>query len=204
MGPVFLFHYFHEQVELIPYPVPAGLEVKDIDGVASLDGFSSDVTVHMNTLDPHVLAPDGYEVPSFDDFGRIFNSTGGYIWIMWDGSHTSPWNGGTLIQRMNKRRNDVTVGSIALGNLFYMAMYTEDDSGNEPVVWYGAGAQWNDSGVKHAHYNSILFTVYSPEKKGWYFNGNMDAYYITQNGAGNKDTRILRFRKSDVEYIIPE
>lgn len=181
-----------------------GLEVKDIDGVASLDGFSSDVTVHMNTLDPHVLAPDGYEVPSFDDFGRIFNSTGGYIWIMWDGSHTSPWNGGTLIQRRNKRRNDVTVGSIALDNLFYMAMYTEDGSGNEPVVWYGAGAQWNDSGVKHAHYNSILFTVYSPEKKGWYFNGNMDAYYITQNGAGNKDTRILRFRKSDVEYIIPE
>lgn len=181
-----------------------GLEVKDIDGVASLDGFSSDVTVHMNTLDPHVLAPDGYEVPSFDDFGRIFNSTGGYIWIMWNGSHTSPWNGGTLIQRRNKRRNDVTVGSIALDNLFYMAMYTEDGSGNEPVVWYGAGAQWNDSGVKHAHYNSILFTVYSPEKKGWYFNGNMDAYYITQNGAGNKDTRILRFRKSDVEYIIPE
>lgn len=182
-----------------------GLEVKDIDGVAKLDGFRSDISVHMNTLDPHVLAPDGYEVPSFDDFGRIFSSTdGGYIWIMWDGSHRSPWNGGTVIQRRNKRRNDVTVGTLALDDLFYMAMYSNDASGHEPLVWYGAGAQWNDSGVKHAHYNSILFTVYSPEKKGWYFNGGMNAYYIAQNGAGNNDTRILRFKKSDVEYIIQE
>lgn len=25
--------------------------------------------------------------------------------------------------------------------------------------------------------------------------------YLTQNGAGNNDTRILRFKKSPVEYI---
>lgn len=185
-----------------------GLEVKDFDGVAKLDGFRGDISVHMNTLDPRQLAPDGYEVPSFEDFGRIFETTGDYVWIMWDGSHISPWNGGTNIQRRNKRRNDVTVGSIALEDLFFMAMYRggnpadfPEEAGYEPLVWYGAGAQWNDSGVKHGHYNNILFTVYSPERKGWYFNGSMSAFHLAKNGAGTKDTRILRFKKSEVRYI---
>lgn len=179
-----------------------GLEVKDIDGVAKLDGFRHDVKVHMNALPPTTLAPDGYEIPSFDDFGRVFgNTSGDYIWIMWDGSHISPWNGGTNVQRRNKRRNDVSVGSVQMQDLFFMAMYKNGDTENEPVVWYGAGAQWDDNGVKHGHYNNILFTVYSPEKKGWYFIGPMHAFYINQNGAGTKDSRIVRFKKSDVEYI---
>lgn len=177
-----------------------GLQVADIDGIAKLDGYVHGQTVHMNTLDPKHLAPDGYEVPSFEDFGRIFHSTD-YVWLMWDGSHNNSWNGGSNIQRRQRRRNDVTVGSIALTDLIYIAMYNNAESGYEPVVWYGPGTQWNDSGIKHGHYNAMLFTVYSPEKKGWYFNGAMNAYYITQNGAGNNDTRILRFRKSDVEYI---
>lgn len=178
-----------------------GLQVKNIDGIAKLEGFRTGITVHMNTLEPTYLAPDGYEIPSHDDFGRLFLTTGDYVWIMWDGSHVSPWNGGTTIQRRNKCRNDIALDSLLLDNLFYMAMYENGVTQNEPVVWYGAGAQWNDSGVKHAHYNNILFTTYSPQKKGWYFNGAMTAFYITQNGAGNNDTRIVRFKKSDVEYI---
>jgi hypothetical protein len=71
----------------------------------------------------------------------------------------------------------------------------------EPVVWYGPAAQWNASGIYHGHYNNILFTVYEPGGKGWYFNGSMAGLYLTQNGAGNNDTRILRFKKSPVEYI---
>lgn len=177
-----------------------GLQVADMDGTAKLDGYVHGQTVHMNTLDPKHLAPDGYEVPSFEDFGRIFNSSG-YVWLMWDGGHTSDWNGGSNIQRRQRRRNDVTVGSIALTDLIYIAMYNNAESGYEPVVWYGPGAQWNDSGILHGHYNAILFTSYSPERKGWFFSGAMNAYHIAQNGAGPNDTRIVRFKKSDVEYI---
>lgn len=178
-----------------------GLQVKNVDGIAKLEGFRTDIKVHMNTLEPTDLAPDGYEIPSFDDFGRIFQTTGDYVWIMWDGSHISPWNGGTNIQRRNKRRNDVSVDGLLMEDLFYMAMYENGVNQYEPVVWYGAGAQWNDTGVKHGHYNNILFTTYSPQKKGWYFSGSMAALHLSQNGAGNNDTRIIRFKKSDVEYI---
>lgn len=179
-----------------------GLEVKDIDGLAKFDGFRQDIKVHMNTLDPKALAPDGYELPSYDDFGRIFgNMNGGYIWIMWDGSHISPWNGGTNIQRRNRRKNNVTAGSVVMDDLLFMKMYENGNTEDEPLVFYGASAQWDNSGVKHGHYNNMLFACHSPEKKGWYFIGAMHALYVTTNGAGNNDTRIVRFRKSDVEYI---
>ena len=32
-------------------------------------------------------------------------------------------------------------------------------------------------------------------------NGGMGNLYMTKNGASSYDTRILRFKKSDVEYI---
>lgn len=179
-----------------------GLQVIDSEGVAKLDGYVHGQSLHMNTLDPRELAPDGYEVPSYEDFGRIMNSTSGYVWLMWDGSHTNDWGGGSTMQRRNRRRNDVSVGSVALTDLIYIAMYNQADQTYEPVVWYGPGAQWDNSGIRHSnHYNAMLFTCYSPAKKGWFFTGAMNAYYIVTNGAGNNDTRILRFRKSDVEYI---
>ena len=51
------------------------------------------------------------------------------------------------------------------------------------------------------HYNNILFGVYSPTGEGWYMNGGMSNLYLMKNGASSYDTRILRFKKSDVEYI---
>lgn len=71
------------------------------------------------------------------------------------------------------------------------------------VVWYGPGAQWNTSdGIRHnGHHNNILFGVHSPQGQGWFIAGGMENLYLHKNGAGNNDTRILRFKKSDVEYI---
>ena len=37
--------------------------------------------------------------------------------------------------------------------------------------------------------------------QGWFFNGGMGNLFLTKNGAGSSDSRILRFKKSPVEYI---
>lgn len=58
-----------------------------------------------------------------ENFERVLNSTSGTIWLMWDGSHTTAWNGGTNIQRRQRRRNDITVGTVALSDLIYIQMY---------------------------------------------------------------------------------
>ena len=55
-----------------------------------------------------------------ENFERVLNSTSGTIWLMWDGSHTTAWNGGTNIQRRQRRRNDITVGTVALSDLIYI------------------------------------------------------------------------------------
>ena len=82
-------------------------------------------------------------------------------------------------------------------------MWSPDYPEHEPIVWYGVSAQWNAEGILHAgHYNNILFGVYSPEGSGWYVQGSLGGgLYMVKNGAGTKDTRVLRFKKSPVEYV---
>lgn len=178
-----------------------GMEVIDDGGVAKLKGYGPS-SAHINRLDATAMAPDGYELPSMENFERVLNSTSGTIWLMWDGSHTTAWNGGSNIQRRQRRRNDVTVGSVALSDLIYIQMYNNAEQQYEPLVWYGPGAQWDDSGIKHGHYNAMLWATHSPSNgQGWFYNGTMAGLYPNKNGAGSNDTRLLRFKKSDVEYI---
>ena len=108
----------------------------------------------------------------------------------------------TNIQRRQRRRNDITVGTVALSDLIYIQMYNNAEQQYEPLVWYGPGAQWDDSGIKHGHYNAMLWATHSPSNgQGWFYNGTMAGLYPNKNGAGSNDTRLLRFKKSDVEYI---
>ena len=178
-----------------------GLQVIDDGGVAKLEGYSSSAE-HINKIDAKALAPDGYELPSMENFERVFNSTSGTIWLMWDGSHTTAWNGSTTIQRRQRRRNDVTVGTVSLTDLIYISMYNQSEAEYEPVVWYGSSPQWNNDGINHGHYNNLLIAVHNPSNgQGWFFVGGMGGLYPSKNSAGPNDTRILRFKKSDVEYI---
>lgn len=180
-----------------------GLRVVEQDGIAVLDGFSSSSSVHMNKLPADALSPDGYELPSMEEFNRVFDATD-YIWMMWNGTHTlrNPWEGHSRVSRTQQRRNDLVVGTLALTDLISIRMWSPDFPEHEGLTWYGPAAQWNADGIKHGgHYNNILFGVYSPEGSGWFINGGMSNLYMVKNGAGTKDTRILRFKKSPVEYI---
>lgn len=181
-----------------------GLRVVESNGKAVLDGFSTSVPDHINKIPADALSPDGYELASMDDYNRIFDATD-YVWMMWNGTHhiKEPWNGHSAVKREQKRRNDVPVGSMTLSDVIYIQMYSPDFPEYEPIVWYGTSAQWNADGIIHSgHYNNLLFAMHSPQTgQGWYMAGTMSNLYLTKNGAGTKDTRIVRFKKSDVEYI---
>ncbi len=180
-----------------------GMKVIEKDSVIVLDGFTREEKVHINKLPPTTLSPDGYELPSMEEFNRLFDATD-YIWMMYNGTHTlrNPWNGHSKVKRQQLRKNDITIGSMTISNIIYIALSSPDYPEYEPLVWYGPAAQWNDTGILHSgHYNNILFGVYSPTGEGWYMNGGMGNLYMMKNGASSYDTRILRFKKSDVEYI---
>ena len=72
-----------------------------------------------------------------ENFERVLNSTSGTIWLMWDGSHTTAWNGGTKHSRRQEEENDITVGTVALSDLIYIQCTTMQSSNSEPLVWYG-------------------------------------------------------------------
>lgn len=180
-----------------------GMQVIEKDSVIVLERFTRDEKVHINKLPPTTLSPDGYELPSMEEFNRLFDATD-YVWMMYNGTHTlrNPWNGHSKVKRQQLRKNGIQVGSMTISNLIYIALSSPDFPEHEPLVWYGPAAQWNDTGILHSgHYNNILFGVYSPTGEGWYMNGGMGNLYMTKNGASSHDTRILRFKKSDVEYI---
>ncbi len=183
-----------------------GLRVVEQDGKAVLEGFSTNMTAHINKLPPDALSPDGYELPSMEEYNRVFDATD-YVWIMWSGSHKLrvPWEGHSLVRRSQQRRHDIVVGSLQLTELISVGTWSPDFPEHEAVTWYGPAAQWNADGIKHSnHYNNILFGVYSPEGSGWYIAGALANLYMMKNGAGANDTRILRFKKSPVEYIYGE
>ena len=180
-----------------------GMKVIEKDSVIVLEGFTREEKVHINKLPPKSLSPDGYELPSMEEFNRLFDATD-YIWMMYNGTHTlkNPWNGHSKIKRQQLRKNDIQIGTMTISDIIYVAMSSPDYPEYEPLVWYGPSAQWNDTGLLHSgHYNNILFGVYSPTGEGWYMGGGMSNLYMTKNGASSYDTRILRFKKSEVEYI---
>ena len=61
------------------------MEVIDDGGVAKMKGYGPS-SEHINKLDATAMAPDGYELPSMENFERVLNSTSGTIWLMWNGS----------------------------------------------------------------------------------------------------------------------
>lgn len=180
-----------------------GMQVVEENGIAVLEGYQGGQTVHINKLPADALSPPGYELPTMEEFNRVFDATS-TIWMMWNGTHQlkEPWKGHSAVKRVQKRKNGIQVGSLELSDLIYIAMSSPDFPEHEPLVWYGPGAQWNSAGIMHnSHYNNMLFGVHSPKGEGWFVTGGMLNLYMVKNGAGNNDSRILRFKKSDVEYI---
>ena len=144
------------------------MQVIEKDSVIVLERFTRDEKVHINKLPPTTLSPDGYELPSMEEFNRLFDATD-YIWMMYNGTHIlrNPWNGHSTVKRQQLRKNGIQVGSMTISNLIYIALSSPDFPEHEPLVWYGPAAQWNDTGILHSgHYNNILFGVYSPHRRG--------------------------------------
>ena len=158
------------------------------NGVAVLDGFSMDASVHINKAPGRRpvarglrTSVDGGVQPGFRCHGLHLDDV--------DGTHTlkEPWEGHSKVSRTQRRRNDLVVGSLALTDLISIRMWSTDFPSNEGITWYGPAAQWNLDGIKHSgHYNNILFGVHSPQGSGWYMNGGMGNLYMTKERCRNE------------------
>lgn len=166
------------------------------DGKVTLDGWRSGESNHINKAEPTSLSPDGYEMPTFDDYKNILSNF--TIPTNWAGFY--PQNDVTNKQYRSEiileKRSGVQLDGQDLGELWSFSVRSVAGHGDEPLTFYGVGCQWSNDGVNR---NWLLLACYNPEVTGWLVRGNNAS--LEHNGAGANNTRNVRFKKSPVEYI---
>lgn len=166
------------------------------DGKVTLDGWRSGESNHINKAEPTSLSPDGYEMPTFDDYNDILSNFP--IPTNWAGFY--PQNDKPNRQYRSEiileKRSGVQLDGQDLGELWSFSVRSIAGHGDEPLTFYGVGCQWNNDGVNR---NWLLLACYNPEVTGWLVRGNNAS--LEHNGAGANNTRNVRFKKSPVEYI---
>lgn len=173
---------------------PDGLKLTHNGASFYYEGYKSQ-TDNFGTLAPTVMAPDGYQIPDFDDYRFFTGSTNfnlGYF-------NPGAFNNG-LGQRLNFKvvERNATFQGLQYGPItFYDFEY-------EGSLWTicGLGHQWDATSISKM---MILLATYGNGGSTWMIEG-----YSNSEGRGNwfkytgnnaQKTRTIRCIKTPVEYI---
>lgn len=173
---------------------PDGLKLTHNGASFYYEGYKSQ-TDNFGTLAPTVMAPDGYQVPDFDDY-RFF--TGGTNYNL---KYFNPgsFNNG-LGQRLNFKvvERNATFQGLQYGPITF---YDFEYEGNHWTLC-GLGHQWDAANISKM---MILLATYGNGGSTWMIEG-----YSNSEGRGNwfkytgnnaQKTRTIRCVKAPVEYI---
>lgn len=150
---------------------------------------------NFGTLDPTFMAPDGYEIPDYDDF-RFFN---------WgNNSNLAYYNPGVFNNGLGQRLNFNVVERTAsfLGKEYGPINFYDFEYEGEHLLLCGLGHQWSETGLAKMY---IIFATYGNSSNTWFIEGSSQSA-----GAGNwfrysvnnqNKTRTIRCVKTPVEYI---
>lgn len=166
------------------------------DDKVTLDGWRSSEANHINKESATSLSPDGYEMPTLNDYNNIL--AGFTIPTSWGGFY--PLNYADSRQYRSEiileKRSGVQLDGHDLGELWSFSVRSVAGHGDEPLTFYGVGCQWSNAGINN---NWILLACCNPNITGWLVRGGNAS--LEHNGAGANNTRNVRFIKSAVEYI---
>lgn len=158
------------------------------------EGYSQK-SENFGTLDPKYMAPDGYEIPDYDDY-RFFN---------WGGNtNLGYYNPGVFNNGLGQRLNFTVVERNAtfLGHVYGPVTFYDFEYQGQHLTLCGLGHQWDDTNIAKM---SILFATYGNSGSTWGIEG-----YSKAEGKGNwfkfyannnTKTRTIRCIKTPVEYI---
>lgn len=153
---------------------------------------------NFGTLDPTLMAPDGYRIPDYDDYA-FFSASDNY-------------NIGGVGSRSYKNRNgdEISVRIIEreatlLGQPYGTVSFYEFRSGTDCWVLYGLGHQWDTTPGNIARM-MLLLATHGSQGSTWIMEGYSQASRPGQNwlkftSQNSTKTRLIRCIKSPVEYI---
>lgn len=173
---------------------PEGLQLTHNDSSFYYEGYKSQ-TDNFGTLAPTVMAPDGYQIPDFDDYRFFTGSTNfnlGYF-------NPGAFNNG-LGQRLNFKvvERNATFQGLQYGPITFYDFEYE----NSHWTICGLGHQWDATSISKM---MILLATYGNGGSTWMIEG-----YSNSEGRGNwfkyagnnaSKTRTIRCVKTPVEYI---
>ena len=173
---------------------PNGLKLTHNGASFYYEGYKSQ-TDNFGTLAPTVMAPDGYQIPDFDDYRFFTGSTNfnlGYF-------NPGAFNNG-LGQRLNFKvvERNATFQGLQYGPITF---YDFEYEGNHWTLC-GLGHQWDAANISKM---MILLATYGNGGNTWMMEG-----YSHSDGRGNwfkyagnnaQKTRTIRCIKTPVEYI---
>ncbi len=173
---------------------PEGLQLTHDDSSFYYEGYKSQ-TDNFGTLSPTVMAPDGYQIPDFDDYRFFTGNTNfnlGYF-------NPGAFNNG-LGQRLNFKvvERNATFQGLQYGPITF---YDFEYEGSHWTIC-GLGHQWDATSISKM---MILLATYGNGGSTWMIEG-----YSNSEGRGNwfkytgnnaQKTRTIRCIKTPVEYI---
>lgn len=166
------------------------------DDKVTLDGWRSSEANHINKESATSLSPDGYEMPTLNDYNNILarftipTSWGGFYPLNYADSRQ--YRSEIILEK----RSGVQLDGHDLGELWSFSVRSVAGHGDEPLTFYGVGCQWSNAGINN---NWIFMACCNPNITGWLVRGGNAS--LEHNGAGANNTRNVRFIKSAVEYI---
>lgn len=175
------------------------------DGKWHFPGFVTGNPFFMSAVDKKMMAPDGFELPSKDDFRSL-------VWSYDVGLGSKPtdwfsggaWNGlrGNL---KFENRTELTLNGGTMDVHHHAVFFTKNETETTPVsdefVWYGPSCQRTETEALDGRY--IFFATSTEENGRWTLNcsGNNNMFKFELYATGAEDrTHIIRCVKSPVVY----
>lgn len=171
-----------------------GLKLVHTEAGFLYDGFGV-ATGNFGTMDPKYMAPDGFEIPAYNDY-RFFN---------WgNNSNLAYFDPGAFNNGLGQRLNFSAVerNAVFLGNEYGPIYFFDFEYSGEHFTLCGLGHQWSETGLSPM---MALYATYGNSANTWLIEG-----YSRNDGSGNwfkygnhnaTKTRTIRCIKTPVEYI---
>lgn len=175
---------------------PDGLPLR-YDGAYYYEGMKASAG-NFGTLDPTTMAPDGYRIPSYEEFAWFSGSENYNLGGV--GTRTYRNSAGKELSiRILERKASL------LGEDYGTLSLYEFGSGDHRWVLCGLGHQWNTTPGNISRM-MVLLATFGDSSRCWYMEGYAQAVRPNQNwfkytAQNSTKTRTVRCVKSPVEYI---
>lgn len=171
-----------------------GLKLEYKNGLFQYANYASNISQNMSAPPHESHCPDGYQIPSVEDFKTVLRNGTGIFYSREQTAYTS--EKGQQMIAIPHKRTDMFYN----GGKFSELYHYELTSGEQSITLYGPGYQPDEnSGLVN---NYVIYATYTGNSNdNWLIEKKADRGEFWHVSRANKQTRIKLCIKKPVEYI---